>query len=66
MRQVSKEEFFKPIYDKGLDVHPTIVSSSFPYTSEFRFHRQPGTPVYGKIVDRRDGGRTISDYFVSR
>lgn len=66
MRQVSQDEFFKPIYDKGLDVHPSILPGRFPYTSEFRFHRQHNTPIYGKIVDRVEGGRTISDYFIAQ
>lgn len=64
MRQVSKEEFFKPIYDKGLDVHPSIVTK-YPYTSIWNFHRKFGEPAYGKTVDRVERGLLHTDYFVA-
>lgn len=64
MREVSEKEFYRPIFDKGLDVHPTIVSG-FPYTSEWRFPRQIGTPLYGKTVDRVEGGRIRTSYFIA-
>jgi len=60
-RQVSKDEFYKPIFGKGLDVHPTIVTDKWPYTSEWTFHHITGRPVYGRTVGRADGG---TDYFV--
>lgn len=64
MREVTKEEFFKPIYDGGLDVHPEI-TTRFPYTSVWRFHRQIGRPVFGKTVDRLEGGLTKTAYFLA-
>lgn len=64
MHLVSKADFFKPIYDNGLDVHPSIVSR-FPYTSEWRFHRKLSAPLYGKTVDRLERGMIVTDYFVA-
>ncbi len=64
MKQVTKEEFFAPIYADGLDVHPSIVTK-FPYTSVWRFHRRLGEPLYGKTVDKFDGGKTTTDYFLN-
>ncbi len=64
MREVTKDEFFKPIRDKGFDVHPSIVSK-FPYTSLWKFPRKFGEPVYGKTVDRKEGGRILTAYFVA-
>ena len=63
MRKVTKEQFFAPIYAKNLDVHPRIVTG-FPYTSSWEFHRQVNRAVYGKTVDRVEGGRISTDYFL--
>ena len=65
MKQVSKDEFFRRICDGGLDVHPSIVTGS-PYTSEWRFHRLLGQPLFGKSVERIEGGLIVTDYFISR
>lgn len=64
MRQVSRDEFLKPIFARGLDVHPSIISN-FPYTSIWQFHRQMGSPAYGKTVDRVERGQTVTEYFVA-
>jgi hypothetical protein len=61
--EVSKEEFFKPIYDRGLDVHPCI-KTDWPYTSDWEFHKQLGRPVYGRTVLREEGGRMLTSYFI--
>ena len=63
MKPVSKEEFFKPIFADGLDVHPSIVSA-FPYTSVWEFHRMLRKTAYGKTVDRIEGGKIVTDYFI--
>lgn len=65
MREVSKADFYKPIFEQRLDVQPRITSDRFPYTSLWEFHRSPGRPVYGKTVDRVEGGRVLTSYFVS-
>ena len=65
LRQVTREEFFAPIYAKGLDVHPSIVTAHYPYTSEWRFHRQFGTPLFGKTVGRIEGGLAVKDYYLA-
>jgi hypothetical protein len=61
MREVSKDEFFATV--GPLDVHPTIVTR-FPYTSEWRFHRQLGAPLFGKTVGRMDGATIRTSYFI--
>lgn len=63
MWKVSKEAFYKPIYDKRLDVHPSIVTS-FPYTSIWKFTRNGGT-VYGKTVDVVEGGTVRTEYYLA-
>ena len=65
MTKVSKNEFFKRIYEGKLDVHPSIVSARFPYTSDWKFQRQYGAPLFGRTVDRIEGGLTVTDYFVA-
>lgn len=47
MKEVTREEFYRIIKEKKLDVHPHITNSSYPYSTEFRF---PFGQVYGKIV----------------
>lgn len=64
MRQVTREEFFAPIYAEGLDVHPTIISR-FPYSSEWRFPRKLGEPLYGKTVETIEKAEIITAYFIS-
>lgn len=64
LRQVTREDFFAPIYAKNLDVHPTIVTDRYPYASEWRLHRQIGTPLVGKTVGRLEGGLAVQDYFL--
>lgn len=65
MKQVSKGEFFAPIYARNLDVHPYIVNERHPYTEEWRFPRRPGRPLYGKTVDRIEGGTIRTAYFIA-
>jgi hypothetical protein len=59
LQKVSHQQFFSDIYTNNLDVHPTIVTR-FPYTSEWKFHRRLGQPLYGKTVETVKGGRSIS------
>lgn len=65
LRQVSRDQFFGPIHDRGLDVHPEIVTSRYPYTADWRFHRRPGRPLYGRTVGRIEGAAEVTDYFVA-
>jgi hypothetical protein len=43
---VSKDEFYKRIYDEGINVHPYPVGEKYPYTSIFRF---PKGEEWGRI-----------------
>jgi hypothetical protein len=63
MIEVTKEEFFKPIFSRKLDVHPSI-KTGWPYTSDWEFHNQIGRPVYGKTVLREEGGQILTSYFI--
>ena len=56
MRQVTREEFYGQINDRKLDVHPSIQPGSWPYTSVWKFTRNPGAYPYGKSVGRVLGG----------
>lgn len=62
MRPVTREEFFGPIYARKLDVHPSIQPGPWPYTSIWRFPRNPGSRPYGKSVGRVNGGY---DYYLA-
>jgi hypothetical protein len=65
MIAVSKDEFYRRIYEGGLDVHPSIVTR-FPFTSDWKFHRRLGQPLFGRSVQRVEGGRIETDYFVAQ
>jgi hypothetical protein len=62
LHEVTRDEFLATIFADGLDVHPTIVSR-FPYTSEWRFHRQLGAPLYGMTIDMVEDGLIKTTYF---
>ena len=62
MRSVTKEQFFKAINESKLDVQPSIQPGRWPYTSIWKFPRNPGRAPYGKTVGRRGGGY---DYFLT-
>lgn len=62
MKQVSRNEFFAAVAASTRDIHPSIVSAKYPYTSEWKFHRELGQPLFGKSVGRKDGGH---DYFLA-
>lgn len=63
MKPVSQEEFFAPI-KQGLDVHPSIQPGPWPYTSVWKYPRDPSRKPYGKSVCR-GGAMGGSDYFVN-
>ena len=65
MREVTKDEFYRRIYDDGLDLHPTIVSNAYPYTSVFRWRKNPHAEPYGKVVGTIERGVEVNTYFVS-
>ncbi|MFC4624195.1 hypothetical protein ACFO1V_02965 [Daeguia caeni] len=62
MRQVSKGEFYAAV--GKLNVHPKIVSG-FPYECQWIFLNDPRGPLFGKTVDRVEGGLTVTDYFLN-
>lgn len=62
MRQVSKSEFYAAVGQ--LNVHPKIVSG-FPYECQWIFLNDPRGPLFGKTVDRVEGGLTVTDYFLN-
>ena len=61
MKQVSKADFFGPIFANRLDVHPRITNDRWPYRTDWQFHRKPGAPLYGKAIGKTDG---TNDYFL--
>lgn len=65
MQQVTKEEFFKPIVDKALNVHPTI-EGNYPYTSVWRHYPfLAHSRIYGKTVDTEVQGKIETSYFIT-
>lgn len=62
MRAVSKDQFYKAI--GNLNVHPTIVTDKYPYTSEWRM-LDGQRALIGKSVGRMDGGSAVTDYFLN-
>lgn len=65
MRQVSKEEFYGPIWKDRLNVHPSIVNDRYPYTSEWRYLNDPMRRIYGRVVGRMEGGLSVKDYYLT-
>lgn len=77
MIQVTREEFYRIIYEKKLDIHPCSDRSALHIT-RWEFHNQPGRPLFGiskerlnqyggKIYEpsRGDGiSRVETDYFI--
>jgi hypothetical protein len=49
-KQVSKEQFFSTV--GKLDVHPTIINSKYPYTSDWKLRD-------GKVVGRSVGQENV-------
>lgn len=64
LRQVSKDEFFALIKSHNLDVHPHIEPGPYPYKTTWKFHREPGNPVFGHSVPVLDGGIIKTGYFI--
>lgn len=54
MKPVTKEEFYKIIFDKHLNVHPKPVGDTWPYVSIFKF---PNGEEFGREVPIEDGNR---------
>lgn len=51
MKKVTRQEFFTALHAeeaKGKDIMPAIVSSTFPYVSDWTEHTKPGRPVFGR------------------
>lgn len=64
MRQVTKEEFYGPIFRDRLNVHPRIVTNKYPYTSDFIWLSAPHRAPYGRVVGRMEKGSEFKDYFI--
>lgn len=64
MRQVTKEEFYGPIYRDRLNVHPRIVTGRYPYTTDFIWLSNPHRVPYGRIVGRIECGTVVKDYYL--
>lgn len=64
MREVSKQTFFKRIFNDRLNVHPHI-TTGFPYTSVWKYSNNPLAPPYGKTVDTIKGGVVLKTYFLA-
>lgn len=63
MQEVTKEEFYRAIYEGNLNVHPTV-EGRYPFTSVFKF---PSGRVFGKVVDREEiPGKVVSTYYVNK
>lgn len=62
MRKVSKDDFYAAV--GTLNVSPQIVSG-FPYTCRWIFLDNPHGALFGKTVDRIEGGLTATDYFLN-
>lgn len=65
MREVSKEEFYAPIYGRRLNVSPYIQPTPFPYTSIWKYQGALHGRVYGKTVDRVERGLVATSYFLA-
>jgi len=65
MREVSKKDFYGPIYEKGLNVHPHIQSGQFPYTTIWKYLGTLQGKKYGMVVDRDISGEIVSAYFLN-
>lgn len=63
MRQVSRAEFFAAVNPQN--VHPTIVTDRYPYTSEWRFLDRPHAPPFGRTVGRIEAGELVKDYLLA-
>ena len=48
MREVSKAEFYGPIYEKRLNVHPYLQPGPYPYISIWKYMGSLAGKVYGK------------------
>jgi hypothetical protein len=61
-RRVTRDEFFAKMM--RLDVNPQIVNSTYPYTSDWKLHRQPGQPVVGRCSGELRGGVVVKSYYL--
>jgi len=62
---VTQEQFYARINElskKGIDVHPSLRSTPYPYTADWK--KRDGTVVGVSKDHRIGGGRTVTQYFV--
>lgn len=66
MRQVTKDEFYKIIYDGKLDVCVGRPIGNYPYTTDFKFRNGN---LFGRVVDKYESPEfkwpVISEYFLN-
>ena len=62
MRPVTEEEFYAAV--GPLNVHPRI-KGQWPYTCHWVYLDNPHGHLFGKTVDRVEGGLTVTDYFMN-
>ena len=64
MREVSKYEFYEVIRKGNLNVHPTIINHTYPYTSIWKYLNGYGK-IFGKSEGKLDRGILTETYFIS-
>ena len=60
MREVDKEEFYRFMGPKN--VHPSI-TTRFPFTADWKL-LDGFQKLLGRTVDRKEGGRIITTYYL--
>lgn len=63
LKQVTKEEFWKIIFDGKLDVHPVILDGPYPYTSVFKYRRDG--VEFGRVTAQCRGAVVVHEYWVA-
>ena len=64
MREVSKDEFYREIFDFDLNVQPSAQGDDYPWINEFRF---PNGRVWGKEIPVvGENGRALRyEYYIN-
>ena len=68
MKQVTKEEFFNIIYNKNLDVHPSIEGFNKGDKQMISIWKWPAKRIFGKSIeyfDRYGSGLPRTEYFLN-
>jgi hypothetical protein len=65
LRKVTRDEFFRTLNSQTRDVHPTITNDRYPYTSDWRFHREASRGLFGRSVGRYEGPQVRHDFYLA-